>query len=226
MKWKQGIDRADSNWDGWDSTIKLMVFEYNRHLRDSRAYRDLDWRWIKVMLWTESGPFNPAWKQQPMQIGVLTDQGLGGLLNGREGGDLIIPSTLRFNSNTARATPRDNIAAGVGYLLMRMADFGFETQLDKDGVIFEVTVQRGDKGLSDVARRCASTADLLAKLNPGARFIHVGDVLKCRKASVQKIIVGWKPFTSTMIAKRYNAKDPKYAEKLEYALAAIKRRQP
>lgn len=58
-----------------------------------------------------------------------------------------------------------------------------------------------------------------------------GQILKCQKASVRKVITGWKTFDYRTIARRYNGNgdpkgDPLYARKLEYAMNAIRSRGP
>src|SRR4051794_26237272 len=54
QKWKDGIDRAGSDWSTYDGTIKLIVMDYNQHLAATPRFTGLDWRLIKAMLWTES----------------------------------------------------------------------------------------------------------------------------------------------------------------------------
>lgn len=55
-QWKDGIDRASSDWDYYDTEIRRVVNEYNMHLRNAPHFNPLDWRLVKAMLWTESGP--------------------------------------------------------------------------------------------------------------------------------------------------------------------------
>jgi hypothetical protein len=229
QKWKDGIDRANGDWNAYDGVIQSIVIDYNRHLQTTPWFRGLDWRLVKAIMWTESGAHDREWKRKPLQIGVRDDPGLSALLGGREGGDLVIPPSYSITPKAAMTFPRENIAAGIGYLLMRMADYGFVTVPDKDSAIFDVTVRPGDTGLGSVARSCRSTPETLEKLNPGVRVIRAGQVLKCQKASVQKVITGWKSFTYTTVARRYNGGgnplgDPRYAEKLEYAMSAIRAR--
>ena len=127
-----------------------------------------------------------------------------------------------------RTNPKQNIVAAVGYMLMRMADYGFATVLDRDSGVFNVTVGRGES-LSTLARKHRSTLDTMQKLNIGVHMVREGQVLKCQRASIQKVIAGFRPFTLTTIARRYNGNgqpkgDPLYSAKLEYSMDAIKRR--
>ena len=161
-----------------------------------------------------------------MRIGNPGDPGLNALLGGHEGGDLIIPPTVRagLSVSTAGSVPAYNIRAGVGYLLMRMANFVFKSVPDADTKIYDVTVKAGDS-IDRIAKAQGSTPEVMKRLNPTAHLLKVGQILKYQKASVQKVIAGWKPLTSASIQVRYNIGDPKYASKLDYALAAVRKRK-
>jgi len=92
-----------------------------------------------------------------------------------------------------------------------------------DTKIYEVTVKPGDS-LDRIAKAHDSTPDTLKKLNPIANALRPGQVLKYQKASVRRIIAGWRPLSTTSIALRYNSmqRDPNYAIKLDYALSLIR----
>lgn len=169
-------------------------------------------------------------KTNPLQIGVPRDPGLYALLYGSEGSELIVPPCYVLWAEGVRKIPKQNIVAAVGYMIMRMADYGFATVLDPDSRVFDVTVGRGDN-LSTLVRKHRSTLDTLQKLNPGVHMVKEGQILKCQRASIQKVIVGFKPFILTTIARRYNGNgqptgDALYSTKLEYEMDAIKRRNP
>ncbi|WP_220464806.1 hypothetical protein [Komagataeibacter europaeus] len=62
-KWKDGIDaagRSPAQWNAWDSEIRRTVDECNRHLSNTPGYHPLDWRWIKAIIWVETGAHSPA----------------------------------------------------------------------------------------------------------------------------------------------------------------------
>jgi hypothetical protein len=42
-KWKDGIDRANGDWDYYDAEIRRVVNEYNMHLRNAPHFHLLDW---------------------------------------------------------------------------------------------------------------------------------------------------------------------------------------
>lgn len=223
--WKNGIDRANGEWDLYDPDIQRIVLQYNMHLRDTPHFRPLDWRLVKAMLSTESGPHRKEWKTKPLQIGVRGDPGLNALLYGNEGSELVVPPCCVLNAANVTANPRMNVAAAVGYLLMRMADYGVSTV--RDGPVFEVNAGVGDS-LASLARKNRSTVETMQKLNPGVHIIRQGQTLKCQRASIQKVIVGWKLFAYSTVARRYNGNgqpsgDAWYAKKLEYAHAATKK---
>lgn len=221
--WQDGIDKAanEGKWNAYDCDIQMAVGEFNRHLANTPGYFPLDWILVKTMIWVESGANSKEWKLKPMQIGVKGDPGLNSFLSGEEGGNLILPPSMQGRLNSANATslPYYNIRAGIGYLLMRMANFGFVNVTDPDAKVHEVTVKSGDS-LDKLARRLSTTIDTLRKLNNGILALRPGQILKYQKASVQKIITGWRPITTQSIALRYNGGgDGNYAKKLDYAQA-------
>lgn len=224
--WADGIDKADDQWNAYDCEIRSAVNEYNMHLSRTPGYVPLDWQVVKAMLWVETGAKAPSWKTRPMQIGNASDAGLMALLGDREGGDLVVPPSLRvsLSASSVRAEPASNIRAGIGYLLMRMATFEFRSILSTDGKIHEVTVKDGDS-LERIAKEQGSTPEVMKKLNPSAHLLKAGQVLKYQKAEVRKVITGWMPLTSSRIAARYNVGDANYARKMDHALPAVRKAQ-
>lgn len=226
-KWQDGINKAvgDAKWNSWDCEIQMAVNEYNRHLSSTADYKPLDWQIIKAMLWVETGANDPEWKSKPMQIGVVGDPGMTSLLSGKEGGDLILPKSWKGSLTTAsvRTIPAHNIRAGIGYLLMRMANFEHKSVLDADSKVYEVVVKPGDS-LDKIAKVRGSTVDTLRKLNLTATVLQPGQVLKYQKASIQRVVIGWRRISTGMIAQRYNAGgDPNYVKKLDHALSLVRK---
>ncbi|WP_447741917.1 LysM peptidoglycan-binding domain-containing protein [Variovorax boronicumulans] len=222
--WAEGVDKADDQWNAYDCEIRSAVNEYNMHLSRTPGYVPLDWQVVKAMLWVETGAKALAWKSRPMQIGHIEDAGLMALLGDREGGDLVVPPSLRvsLSASSVRAEPVPNIRAGIGYLLMRMATFEFKSLLNADDKVYEVTVKDGDS-LERIARAQGSTPEVMKKLNPSAHLLKAGQVLKYQKAAVRKVITGWMPLTPSRIATRYNVGDPDYARKMDHALPAVRK---
>ncbi|SEA17129.1 LysM domain-containing protein [Variovorax sp. YR216] len=223
--WRRGVDGADSRWDEYDLVIKQVVGEYNMHLgRSTPRYFQLDWRLVKAMLWVETGPGVKKWKTRPMQIGEFAaDPGLSALFGRQEGGELILPSATYVSQSAVRSNPRENIKAGVGYLLMRMANFEFQTVLDQDSHVYEVTVGPGDS-LDRIAKAKGTTVEVLKKHNPADHVLRAGQVLKYQKASFKKVVTGWKFIDPVQVAYYYNGGgDPLYRKKLAYAYDAIRK---
>lgn len=226
-KWKEGIDEAVGNakWDSWDCEIKAAVGEYNRHLSGVAKYMSLDWLLIKAMVWVETGAKSAEWSTRPMQIGITGDPGMASLLSGKEGSDLILPPAWRGRLTAAsiRTNPAHNIRAGVGYLLMRMADSVYQSVLDETGKPYDVTVKPGDS-LDKIARAEGSTVEALRELNPTVSMLRPGQVLKCQKASIQRVITGWRHISTASISRRYNGGgDPNYTKKLDYVLPLLQK---
>lgn len=159
-KWRDGLSAAvsDEKWNTWDCEIQQAVSEYNDHLSKSAGYWRLDWMIIKAMGWVETGANHPEWVSKPMQIGVAGDPGLGSFLSGDEGGDLILPPILegRLSMGAARGIPEYNIRAGIGYLLMRMAYFDYQSASHGDSTLYEVIVNGGDS-FEKIARAQGTT---------------------------------------------------------------------
>ncbi|RDU95189.1 LysM domain-containing protein [Trinickia dinghuensis] len=179
------------------------------------------------MLWVETGADDPEWERKPIQIGVPGDPGLMSLLSGREGGDRILPPSWKglLTPGSVRAIPAHNIRAGIAYLLMRMAKFEHGSVVGADKRIYEVSINPGDS-FDRVAKTQGTTVDILKKLNPTANTLRPGHSLKYQKASVQRVIVGWRPISATSIAQRYNGGgDPNYAKKLDLALELVRNRR-
>lgn len=225
-KWQGGLDKAvgDASWDVYDCEIQSAVGEFNRHLGTTPGYIPVDWQLIKAMLWTETGAANSEWKSKPMQIGVQGDPGLTSLLSGREGGDQILPQGMkdRLSVGAARTVPGYNIRAGIGYLLMRMANFDNRTVMDDDTQEYEVTVKAGDS-LDRIAKANGTTVQILRDKNPNANVLRVGQKLKYQKGAVKLVIVGWRAITTGQVAQRYNGGgDPNYAKKLDYVLTLVR----
>jgi hypothetical protein len=225
--WQDGINKAigDAKWNAWDCEIQMAVNEYNHHLSGTAGYFPLDWQLIKAMVWVETGANNSEWNTKPMQIGVAGDPGMTSLLSGKEGGDLILPPALkgRLSTGSVRAIPSHNIRAGIGYLLMRMANFEYRSALGADTKVYEITVKPGDS-FDKIAKVQGSTVDTLRKLNPTAAVLRPGQVLKYQKASVQRAITSWRQISTALIAQRYNGGgDPNYAKKLDHALSLVRK---
>lgn len=226
-KWQDYINGAIDNakWHSYDCEIQMAVNEFNQHLSGQGGYRPLDWQLIKAMMWVESGAENPKWKSSPIQIGNYGDPGLRALLSGKEGGDLILPLSLRsrLTNGLVRTVPSYNIRAGIGYLLTKMANFMIKSVPDADLKTYEITVKAGDS-LDKIAKVQGSTVEVMKKLNSNSHVLKPSQVLKYQKASIKKVIIGWKPISTKNIATYYNGGgDSMYAKKLEYALSVIRK---
>ena len=223
--WRTYIDSAidDPRWHEWDCDIQTIVNDYNQHLADTPGYQALDWQLIKALAWVESGGGSSEWHRKPLQIGVAHDPGLGALLSGHEGGDLILPAHYQKNltAQSARTKPQDNIRAGVGYLLMRLAKFEQQHQVHPSRQPQEVVVKKGDS-FALLAKKHGSTVAHLQALNPHIKTLQPGQTLQVQPARLQKIISGWRAPTSAALQERYNGfGDRNYAQKLDYVLPRI-----
>jgi hypothetical protein len=225
-KWQDGINKApgDANWNYWDCEIQRIVTAYNQHLSGKAGYAALDWKLIKAMVWVETGGNSSEWKFRPVQIGVAGDPGMTSFLSGKEGGELILPPEWQktLTTNSVRTSAASNLQAGVGYLLMRMANFEHRSIPGANANIYEVTIKSGDS-LDKIAKAQGSTLETMKRLNPTVTILRPGKTVKCQKATVRRVISGWRSISTASIAQRYNGGgDPNYGKKLDYALSLIK----
>ena len=228
-QWKAGIAAAKGNkaWAEHDPVIIAAVREINNHLAKTTGFIALDWLSIKAMAWVETGAASPEWKTKPLQIGVTGDPGLTSLLaTGKkdEGGTVVLPPAWKTSVTWASALtkPESNIRAGIGYLMMRMASYKYDSVPVPGSQPFDVTVKPGDS-LDLIGQRNGSTLDMMQKLNPTAKMLRIGQVVKCQKATLERIITGWAKIETGSIATRYNGGgnpkgDPNYKIKLDYVL--------
>jgi hypothetical protein len=227
--WKDGIDKAVGNpaWNKHDSTIQWTVLAYNNHLRKTPGFCSLDWTMVKVMAWTETGAKSRKWNTSPMQIGNKGDEGLTELRNKKKWGMLIPPGLKSSVYGVGAYSPEGNIAAGVGYLLLRHAKTKWESVPD-GSEIFEVKVKKGDNP-DKIARDNGSTKDHVLLLNPGLdpAKMQPGQVVKVQKASIKHVITGWEIITTSSAADYNGAQDrrgdPTYPERLAYVSRVIGR---
>jgi hypothetical protein len=223
-KWQDTIKPAktDARWNEHDGEITAALGEFRVHLSAiSTGYVGPKASLIKAMIWTESGGRDaPAWQTRPMQIGNASDPGYAALMSDTQGGELILPAGLKAKLTVKTLnTPSGNIRAGIGYLLLRGANYETISVLDKlDTKRYEYTVKSGDS-LDKIMRAQGTTMAVLNQLNPGVgAAIKPGQKLLFQKASMKKIIKSWQAIDVNFAAKKYNTKDTRYADKLNYCL--------
>ncbi|NHZ66745.1 LysM peptidoglycan-binding domain-containing protein [Massilia genomosp. 1] len=226
-QWQQGVvnGAGKPEWNIHDCDIRVAVNEYNRHLAATPGYSALDWLYVKGMLWTETGAGSSEWKIKPLQIGVPGDKGMMALLGNHEGGDLIMPPAYRSgtSSGMVRTNPTHNIRAAIGYLLMRLAKYEFQSIREPGSRVEEVKVDSGDT-LERIASKNKSTVEVLRELNPRANVLHKGDVIKFQKAKTAKVITGWRPINHSNIARWYNGGgDEMYVRKLDFVMPYVRK---
>lgn len=193
-KWQDTVNesRYSSRWSMYDAEIKNIVNEYNKNLNKTPGYHDLNWKFIKAMIWVESGgPDNPAWRSRPIQIGNKGDPGLRAFFSDNEGGYLILPPVWkgRLNMNSAISNPIDNIRAGVGLLLMKQANKDVRVVMDKDSRVYTIEVH-DEKTLSELSKKNSSTVEVMKKMNPEFSFLKRGQIWKYKKSVKKELSQG------------------------------------
>lgn len=210
---------GNPEWYIYDDYIKRLVSEMNHHLSTSKNvenYKPLDWKWIKAMIWTETGATVAAWRTRTMQIGNTGDDGIDEVaIPARpRKHNIIVPQTwhslLKNQQDLIRSNPEYNIRAGIALLMIKMADQEKDKTVYDDDKEHLYTVIKGDMGYSAIAKKIGTTIGVLKTLN-GDKILHPGDKLKYKKAHIEQYIPGWSLFTAENIKKQYNG-DPAKAK--------------
>ena len=158
-----------------------------------------------------------------MQIGNAGDPGYRVLLNGEEGTNLIMSEVMKIDIRGDINEPNRNVRAGIAYVLTRMVLTEVRSvDNSSDKALREYVVVAGDS-LDSIASKTGTTVPSLQQLNPGTTVLRIGQKSSYRKASWQRVITGWRPFVSSVIAQRYNVGDPSYGSKLGYVLELFKK---
>lgn len=231
------VAKEPQPWNEYDNQIHSAVLVFNSYLAGKAFFPPMDWHFIKALVWVESGPHaqKDAWHIRPMQIGNGHDDGLGDLLRSPQT-KLVMPPQLRAGLNWANTSTqgRFNIIAGIGYLLLRMANFGIVLGPPPacDPRNYQPVTDRAIIGnLDSPLSNCVMdrfTGDRipvkrpLTPLNP-AHFHHPRPPQGMAAPRVAHMsIIGWRMFTPEMVSKRYNGGgDGNYADKLAFAYKLV-----
>ena len=200
-EFKDTINRSKNNkeFDKYDADIMSAVAAFNRHLKDSEGYVDLNWLLIKSMVWVETGGpnlwsakdkkyvSNSRWETQPMSMGSNPkDPGLEGLMLSKSRGtfELFVPSEYRVglgDESKIKKDPVINIQAGIAYLLLRFAKLVEKSVVDVGSKDYEYTIKDGDS-FWKIAKENRTTAENLQEMNRGV-VLKKGNKVVYKKAS-------------------------------------------
>ena len=214
------------SWNAYDQDTQNIVSQYNDYLRGTPGYQSLDWQLIKAMLWVETSPTAPdnQWDTAPMQSANKGDSGWSDIMNNGDKMSLIVPLNLRSAVASPNLRAADNIAAGVGYLLYRAAEFGSQTQVDKND-IKSVVVSHGDS-LYSIARKVGTTEQVLRDMNSHAPLypLKVGIKLNYAPAKTVTVITGWQSIDPQSTYRLYNAnRRGAYGEEVQFTYDLIRK---
>jgi hypothetical protein len=216
---------ADERWSEYDAVVQEEVDGYNQRLRNVPGFVDLDWRWVKAMIWTEvkAGPDSPAWAERPMQIGNPGDPGLKVIQNGLDHSDLVVPEAVRIALKSG-TTGGANVRAGVAYLYHRAAYPYYKQTEIVDNPTIETSQLAAGTTLTAEASKLGTTVDEIVRqsgLDPAKLSrLQVGTTLKYRKAHKAWQISGWLAWEQAI--RDYNGGgDSAYVSKVSRAYAKI-----
>ena len=214
------------SWNAYDPDIQSVVSTYNSYLQNTPGFSQLDWHLVKSMVWTETGPYAPhdQWEKAPMQSANRGDPGWSNLMRQQDKMQRIVPPGLRSAVTSAGLTPQNNIAAGVGILLLHAAIWGPVTTIDKKDVK-TVTTQKTDS-LYAIARRVGTTEQVIKAMNSSIRLdpLKAGIVLKYSPAKTVIAITGWRSISPQSTYTLYNHHlGSDYGNKVEFLYDLIKR---
>ena len=215
------------SWNAYDQDVQNIVSDFNNYLRTTPGYVSLDWRLIKAMLWVETGPYaeRNLWYSKPMQSANHHDLGWPEMMRSgnRDRMHLIVPPNLRGAVASPNLTPRDNIVAGVAYLLYSAAETGPKTVIDKQDVK-TVTVARGDS-LYLIARQVGTTEPVLKDMNSRMTLFPLQPGMKLTYSPAKTIvsILGWRPINPQSTYRLYNGHPgTDYGNKVQFLYDLIK----
>lgn len=224
--WRNGILMALddlAHWSEYDAFLQKQMQLFSARLKSS-GFPDLDWTYIKAILWVESGANTPDWNTNPMQIGVGNDPGILVVLNGLEKINLILPPPFRDGLTREKiiSDPKLNIATGIAYLLNRLAISEIRSVPDSNHEAKTNVVRKGDTWAL-IAKETGTSVPHLKKLNPnlGSQLTE-GQLILVQRVVIQRTITSWRPVNPANIAAAYNGGgDPQYAQKLSFVLDVL-----
>lgn len=233
-KWKNTYANAgsDARWNAHDTLIQQEVAAYNKKFGKTTGYVPVDWRWIKAMVWVESGgpdaKDGKVWTSRPMQIGNAGDAGMSTLTKREEGSDLVMSDELFVaitqKSKNAVEDPNTNIRAGIAYLFTQMMKSEYQSVVDEsDSSTYTHAVRKGETFATIAQHERTTVAELKASnptINPNRLSLKA--TLQFRHARTKRQIIGWRTFDFVTIAAQYNGGgDKDYVLKLDYVWKII-----
>lgn len=211
------------DWSRHDLTIKRYLREYLERLKPTNV-PNIDWKWIRMILWVETGAKVYEWNTKPMQIGNKTDPGLDVVLNGREKIEIILPRDKRteLTSQNVGDVPYLNIKVGIAYLLNRLCDSEIVTIPDALAPLETYVVKSGDS-LDKIAKKFDSSIAHIQYLNGlgSSSNLSLGQSLRVQRVNTVRQITNWKPITIENIALYNGGGDAFYKSKLMYVQAIM-----
>lgn len=232
--WKESISKAvkhDPRWGEYDFLIDEVCLIFNGYHRLSGSAVSklcsivIDPGLIKALIRVETGPDAPgqSWGKRPMQIGNLGDKGLDDVLGTsplrRTIFELIVPNEYRYiDFNSVRNNPKENIIAGIAYILMSTCTFAMATFIC-DEKVESTQVTRELNNYSVIAKNVGTTVDVLLKMNPdlNPNKLHVGDAVKFNRAERRLFVYSIEKLDCRLLARVYNVNgDARYLDKLNF----------
>lgn len=197
----------------YDLTIRQLLKEYLERLKPTKV-PNIDWKWIKMILWVESGAKQREWTTKPMQIGVSGDPVV---LKGKEKIELILPSDQRngLTAGSVKFIPELNIKVGIAYLLNRLCESEIISTPDSQAAVEQYVVKSGDS-LDKIAQEFNSSVNHIQYLNQLglSANLSIGQTLKVQRVITGRQITKWKPITVENVALYNGGGDVLYKYKL------------
>lgn len=221
IRWPWRRERHDAllhplDWARHDLTIKQYLKEYLERLKPTNV-PDIDWKWVRMLLWVETGAVNPDWIKNPIQIGIKGDPGLGVVLGGKEKIENILPSEQRkgLTEESVQLRADLNIKVGIAYLLNRLCESEIISTPDFAAPLETYSVKAGDS-LDKIAQKFDSSVAHIQTLNKLGVSTNVspGQILSVQRVNTGRKITKWKPITVDNIALYNGSGDPLYKSKL------------
>jgi hypothetical protein len=202
---------VDDRWSQYDKTVKDIVKSLNDRYKATPGFKSLDWRWVKAMLWQETGANNKDWATKPLQIGKAGDPGLSVVKGGNDATErgkvkAVIPKDVSDAVNKGAITPELNIKAGVAYLYYRAAFPKLNLVTVDDNLTVKEYELGKDEYPSTVAGKLKTTVDVIMKDSgltaESVKKLPKNAKIKYHPAHTEWQVSGWNDWESAI--KDYN----------------------
>lgn len=196
-----------NRWHDYDDQILQWVTTYNQRFAATSGFVALDWRYVKAMMWLESGgpDYSPqGWKTNPMQLSARAgDHGLDVMRVGGEHTDLLISrdQSVRIKKIHKISTPADSFEFGILWLYRKAFQVNLVEITDSPEIRTHIVAPH--EILSKIAKTEETTEESLLRESRLTKeqgdHLRIKQVLHFKKAHREYQISGWQTWKDAII---------------------------